>query len=99
MPSIDEAGDGEEALSALESSIKSGTPYDFVFSDLWMPKMNGIELIEKLRADPRFEKLPVFALTADTESHNDERTRLFDGILLKPITYGNLVAVFDGVGV
>lgn len=98
VPSIDEAGDGEEALSAIESSVKSGSPYDFVFSDLWMPKMNGIELIEKLRADSRFEKLPVFAVTADTESQGDERTKLFTGILLKPITYGNLVAVFDGGG-
>jgi CheY-like chemotaxis protein len=92
--SIDQVGDGKEALSALESSVKSGTPYDFVISDLWMPNMNGIEFIEKLRADPRFENLPVFALTADTESHNDERTKLFSGMLLKPITYGKLVEVF-----
>lgn len=91
---IGEASDGEEALSALESSVKSGDPYDFVLSDLWMPKMNGLELIERLRADPRFERLPVFALTADIESHNDERTKLFNGILLKPITYGNLVKAF-----
>jgi len=92
--SIDQVGDGKEALSALESSVKSGTPYDFVISDLWMPNMNGIEFIEKLRADPRFENLPVFALTADTESHNDERTKLFSGMLLKPITYGKIVEVF-----
>ena len=92
VPSIDEADDGEAALAALASSVQSGRPYDFVFSDLWMPKMNGLELVERLRADPRFEKLPVFALTADTESQNDARTHLFNGILLKPITCGNLVA-------
>jgi len=96
--SIDEAGDGEEALSLLESSVNSGSPYDFVFSDIWMPKMNGIELIERLRSDPRFERLHVFALTADTESHNDERIKLFSGILLKPITYGKLVELLDGGG-
>jgi CheY-like chemotaxis protein len=96
VPSIDEAGDGEAALAALASSAQSGRPYDFVFSDLWMPKMNGLELVERLRADPRFEKLPVFALTADTESQNDARTHLFNGILLKPITCGNLVAALTG---
>ena len=95
--SIGEAGDGEEALSTLESSVKSGNPYDCVFSDIWMPKMNGVELIERLRADPRFESLPVFALTADVESHHDERTKLFNGILLKPITYDNLVKVFNSL--
>ena len=73
---------------------KSGHPYDFVFSDLWMPNMNGFELIEKLRADTRFSRLPVFALTADTEYHNDGQTRLFTGILLKPLTYAKLVEVF-----
>ena len=98
VPSIDEADDGEAALAALESSDQSGRPYDFVFSDLWMPKMNGLELVERLRADPRFEKLPVFALTADTESQNDARTHLFNGILLKPITCGNLVAALTGGG-
>jgi len=94
ISSIDQAGDGEKALSALESSFKSGSPYDFVLTDLWMPKMNGVELIEKLRADSRFARLPVYALTADIESHHDERVKLFDGILLKPITYGNLVKAF-----
>lgn len=59
-----------------------------------MPNMNGLEFIEKLRADPRFEKLPVFALTADTENQNDDRSGRFSGILLKPLTYEKLVDVF-----
>ena len=96
IASIDHACDGEEALSELDSAIKAGNPYDFVFSDFWMPNMNGLELIEKLRADPRFSRLPVFAVTADTESHNDARINLFTGILLKPMTYGKLVEVFAG---
>ena len=56
--------------------------------------MNGLEFIEKLRADTRFGSLPVFALTADTEIGGDARTRLFTGILLKPITYDKLLEVF-----
>ena len=88
------AGDGEEALAALDAAFKAGQPYDFVFSDLWMPHMNGIEFIEKLRADPRFGRLPCFALTADTESRRDARTDLFTGILLKPLTYDKLVGAF-----
>ena len=95
--SIDHAGDGVEALAALDSAAKTGHPHDFVFSDLWMPNMNGIELIEKLRADPRFGRLPVFALTADTEFHRDARTGLFTGILLKPLTYDKLVGTFAAI--
>ena len=92
--SIDHACDGEEALAELDSAMRAGKPYDFVFSDFWMPNMNGLEFIEKLRADPRFDRLPVFAVTADTESQSDARIHLFTGILLKPMTYGKLVEVF-----
>ena len=92
--SIDLAGDGVEALAKLDSSAKAGNPYDFVFSDLWMPNMNGFELIEKIRADSRFGKLPAFAVTADTEFQRDDRNKLFTGILLKPLTYDKLVEAF-----
>jgi len=92
--SIGTAGDGGVALSELDLALKSGYPYDFVFSDLWMPNMNGMEFIEKLRADSRFSRLPVFALTADTEFRQDARTDLFTGVLLKPVTYEKLVKVF-----
>ena len=94
VASIDLAGDGAEALSKLDSSAKAGDPYDFVFSDFWMPNMNGLEFVEKLRADPRFSKLPAFAVTADTEYHKDSRFRLFNDVLLKPLTYGKLMEVF-----
>ncbi len=95
VPAIDQAGDGVEALSALDSAIKAGNPHDFVFSDFWMPNMNGLELIERIRADSRFRRLPVFAVTADTEFNKDDRFKLFNGILLKPLTYGKLTGVFQ----
>ena len=94
VPAIDHAGDGGEALEKVDSALKSGHPYDFVFSDYWMPNMNGLEFIEKLRADSRFGRLPVFAVTADTESRNDPRSGLFSGVLLKPLTYAKLVEAF-----
>ena len=92
--SIDQACDGEEALAKLDSAQEEGHPYDFVFSDLWMPNMNGMEFVEKLRSDPRFNSLPVYALTADTEFKRDPRTGLFTGTVLKPLTYEKLVELF-----
>ncbi len=92
---VDEAGDGAEALTKIDSAEKAGHPHDFVFSDFWMPNLNGLEFIEKLRADARFRRLPVFAVTADTECNQDPRTELFTGILLKPMTYDKLVEVFS----
>ena len=92
--SIDMACDGVEALAKLDSAAKTGNSYDFVFSDFWMPNMNGLELIGKLREDSRFARLPVFAVTADAEVGHDSRSALFTGVLLKPITYDKLVEAF-----
>ena len=91
---VDHACDGGEALAELDSAAKAGDPFDFVFSDLWMPHMNGMEFIEKLRGDGRFTAIPVYALTADTEFRRDDRTRLFTGTLLKPLTYAKLMDAF-----
>ena len=94
VASIDQACDGREAFAKLDSAAKSDAPFDFVLSDLWMPNMNGLELIKKLRADCRFIRLPVFAVTADTEFHSDVRSCLFTGVFLKPVTYDKLLELF-----
>ncbi len=94
VASIDQAGDGVEALKILDSAVNEGRPHDFIFSDFWMPNMNGSELVGKLRADPRFRQLPVFAVTADTEFQRDARTILFTGILFKPVTYDKILEAF-----
>ena len=95
VASISQACDGGEAFTKLGAALNAGQPYDFVFTDLWMPNMNGIEFIEKLRGDARFRRLQVYAVTADAEFQRDSRNRFFSGILLKPLTYGKLVEAFS----
>ena len=92
--SVDHSCDGAEALAALDAAETAGRPYDFVMTDFWMPNMNGLEFIERLRAEQRFRSLPVFAVTADTEVQQDPRSGLFTGILFKPMTYDKLLAAF-----
>ena len=95
VTSISQACDGGEALAKLGAALKEGDAYDFVFADLWMPNVNGIELVEKIRGDARFRRLQVYAVTADAEFRRDARNRFFTGILLKPLTYDRLVEVFS----
>ena len=95
VASIDQAGDGAEAMSALVAALESGQAYEYVFTDLWMPNVNGIEFAEKLRGDSRFRGLPVYAVTADAEFLRDARSSLFTGIMLKPLTYSKLMEVFS----
>ena len=80
------APSGTAALEALE---KHGA-FDVVLTDLWMPEMDGYALCAHLRADERWKKLPVYAVTADVEARKVARERGFDGLLLKPVTTESL---------
>ena len=80
------APSGTAALEALE---KHGA-FDLVLTDLWMPEMDGYALCAHLRADERWRKLPVYAVTADVEARKIAAERGFDGLLLKPVTIESL---------
>ena len=56
--SVETAADGRAALAAI-----SGEPPDLVLLDLDMPEMDGFQVLESLRADPRFRELPVIVVT------------------------------------
>jgi CheY-like chemotaxis protein len=55
-------------------------------TDLHMPRMDGFELIEKLRADQRYARLPVIVVSGDTDPRTPERlSRLgVDAFFSKP---------------
>jgi CheY-like chemotaxis protein len=52
------AADGEEGLSAVHKNVPT-----IILLDVMMPKVNGLELLEKLKADPATKKIPVIMLT------------------------------------
>jgi two-component system, chemotaxis family, chemotaxis protein CheY len=64
---IDTAVNGEEALSKIQSSLKEGQPFSLVFSDVSMPGMNGLQLLEACRAKPETKGLNFVIITAQGE--------------------------------
>ena len=90
---IELAEDGKVALERLEEN----PAFDLVMSDMWMPVMDGAELIKRIRADERFAQLKVCAITADVEARTNYRELGFDVILLKPVTGEKLVDLFATV--
>lgn len=65
-----EAGDGVAALEAL----REGLP-DIIVTDLALPRMDGFELIARLRADERLRSIPVIALSGYSGAELDARVR------------------------
>ncbi len=88
------AGNGLEALALLrgEGGLEP-IPKDrrLVLLDLNMPKMNGIEFLRELRADPQLSATPVVVLTtSDAERDKVEAYNLHAaGYLLKPVTFAS----------
>ena len=79
---VETANSGAECIDL----ILDGKKYDFIFMDIMMPKMNGIETLENLKNIVGF-KIPVVALTADVISGMEEKyiSQGFDDCLAKPI--------------
>ena len=88
------AGNGLDALAKLRNGE---VPRDrrIILLDLNMPKMNGIEFLRELRADPVLSVTPVVVLTTS----NDDRDKIeayhlnVAGYLLKPVTFTNFCEV------
>jgi signal transduction histidine kinase/DNA-binding response OmpR family regulator len=66
--SIDVADNGEIAVRMVETG-----DYDLVLMDMQMPVMDGIEATKAIRSNPRFEHLPIIAMTANAMVSDRER--------------------------
>ena len=57
---VEQARDGQEAWEKL----RDGLPCDLMFCDIEMPRMDGLELLSKIRRDPNLKHLPIAMLTS-----------------------------------
>jgi len=88
---IETAGTGIEAIDALNGDEN----FDLVLMDVMMPEMDGLEAMRHIRADSRFQQLPIIALTA--KAMKDDRARCIEAgandYLSKPVDTNKLKAI------
>ena len=82
---FDEAEDGEDAFTKFESGN-----YEILFVDINMPKMNGIELVQKIReSENENANVPIIMVTSEkTQSKIDEALEQAgaNGYICKPFS-------------
>lgn len=96
---VDEAEDGVVALQKLQ-----GGGFDFIVTDWNMPNMDGLTLLQSVRADPNLKALPVLMITAEAKKENIIAAAQAgaSGYIVKPFTAGTLneklVKIFEKAG-
>ncbi len=86
--------DGKDALKHLD-----GQSIDLVITDLYMPDMDGIELIKNIRVIPDYERIPILLLT--TESQTSKKMEAKEagatGWIIKPFVPDKLISAIGKV--
>lgn len=93
------ARDGEEALAWFER-WEAGEPLPAVILlDLNMPRINGLEVLQQLKAHPRFRRIPVVVLTSSRED-SDLKAAYDLGVssyIEKPVSFSKFIEVAEHI--
>lgn len=92
---VRDASNGKEALQL----IASGWMPDIIVTDLMMPEMDGIELINNIRNDFTVSHIPIIMITAKHEDDVQVKAMRYgaDGYIAKPFTMELLLARIDNM--
>ncbi|MVN87337.1 response regulator [Deinococcus sp. HMF7620] len=80
---------GQEALSLLRRARTEGALPDLVLLDLKMPQMDGLAVLDAIRAEPGLETLPVVMLTTSGEGRDIRESYAHgaSGYVVKPLDF------------
>lgn len=93
--------DGVEAIEFLKNrgEANSLTMPDLILLDINMPKLNGIEVLEFIKKDEKFRKIPVVMLT--TSSSQEDISACYDKFancfITKPMDFGRFMDVVEQI--
>ncbi len=82
------ADNGIEAIKMLEDNF-----FDIIFMDIQMPKMSGDEATKLIRKNPKYDNLPIIAMTANVMPYDKEKSLAtgMNDYITKPIEIKQLI--------
>ncbi len=88
------ADDGRSALAEL-----SKARFDFVITDSIMPQVGGLELIRRIRSDPKTAELPALMMTAEAGGEQSRLARKMgaNACIDKPFSSSELERTIEGI--
>lgn len=97
--------DGAEALDfmyyrgAYADSKKQANP-KLILLDLKMPKVSGIQVLEKIKSDPEFSSIPVVMLTSSNEGPDIDKCYALgaNSYIVKPVDSDNFFKTIKEIG-
>ncbi len=86
--SVETVADSEQAVVCIMTTIP-----DLIITDLNMPKLDGINLVRKIRKLPAFTKTPILIMSTDSQKYKYEEARAAGatGWLVKPVKPASLL--------
>ncbi|MCB9612805.1 MAG: response regulator [Sandaracinus sp.] len=94
--------DGEQLLAYLrrEAPYENATRPGLILLDLNMPKKDGREALEEIKADPALRRIPIVVLT--TSKAEEDLLKSYDlgaaSFITKPVTFDALVELMKTLG-
>lgn len=97
---------GADALDLLFGTGNHAGSADIIFVpkvillDIQMPKMNGIEVLQKIKADPRTKSVPVVMLTSSKESSDIQKCYDLgaNSYIVKPVNFEGFATAIQNLG-
>jgi len=92
---IEVARDGEEALAFFDR-WEAGEPLPIcILLDLRLPRINGLEVLRRLKNHPKFSTIPVIVLTTSTEDRDIEEAYKLgcNSYIVKPVEFDKFLEV------
>lgn len=92
---VEVARDGEEAMARVDRWETGDPPPIVVLLDLKLPKVDGLKVLERIKAHPRFRSIPVVVLTTSSED-SDMRSAYQLGAnsyIVKPVSFDKFMEV------
>ncbi len=92
--------DGQAILDFFFDRRHQANETYLILLDIRMPKVDGIEVLRRLKAHPEFRKLPVIMLTTTDDTREIERCHQLgcNGYIQKPVDYDRFAEAIRRIG-